>query len=55
MDKFKEGSLVSLNSGGPLMTVDRIWDSGIISTIWFVNDEIHRDGFVKEQLILIRE
>lgn len=55
MDKVKEGSLVLLNSGGPLMTVNNIWSNGVIDTIWFVDDTIHKDGFLPSQLILIKE
>lgn len=55
MEKFKEGSIVALNTGGPLMTVELINDDKLISTVWFVNADLHRDAFSHEQLILIRE
>lgn len=51
---IKVGSIVALNSGGPLMTVEIIHDE-LISTVWFEGAVLHRDGFLKEQLILIRE
>lgn len=54
MDKYKEGSIVALNSGGPLMTVEMIEDT-YINTVWFVNADLHRDAFTAEELILIRE
>lgn len=53
---FKEGSIVALNSGGPLMTIELFDDGGeIVRTVWFVNADLHRDGFLRDQLILIRE
>jgi uncharacterized protein YodC (DUF2158 family) len=51
---IKVGSIITLNSGGPCMTVEMIQDD-LICAMWFVDDIIHRDGFIKEQLILIRE
>ena len=47
------GSIVRLNSGGPTMTVELIEDDGLIRTVWFVNEIIHRDSFTKEELGLV--
>lgn len=42
---FPEGTLVCLKTGGPLMTVESISTSEIVSTVWIVDGVVHRDGF----------
>lgn len=42
---FKEGALVCLKIGGPLMAVEDIRSDGIVGTVWIVDGEVHRDGF----------
>lgn len=46
MEEFKVGDVVYLNSGGPDMTIYQI-DSQYYYTIWFHDNEIRKDGFLK--------
>jgi len=43
--QFKDGDVVSLLSGGPLMTVEMTREDGFIPAIWFVEGVVHRDCF----------
>lgn len=47
---FKEGMLVQLRSGGPLMTVEDIRHDFYIATAWFEDATLHRDAFAPEDL-----
>lgn len=42
--KFKIGEQVMLLSGGPFMTVERV-TNGIVSCVWFVANDVRREGF----------
>lgn len=47
---FKDGDVVNLITGGPLMTVELTRDDGFIPAVWFVNGELHRDCFAADAL-----
>ena len=53
--EFRTGDLVRLNSGGPVMTVWEVERSeqGIVRTVWFVGEELKRDGFGKDELLFV--
>lgn len=42
---FKEGDVVSLQTGGPLMTVEDIRQDNIVATVWFDRGRVRRDCF----------
>ncbi len=49
-EKFKEGDLVQLISGGPTMNIERIEDS-VIVCIWFDRqDNLKTDSFIAKNL-----
>jgi len=59
MKKFKKGDTVKLNSGGPIMTVEKVEDNyldGIkiegheIHCVWFINNEV-RDGRFDQDML----
>jgi uncharacterized protein YodC (DUF2158 family) len=45
MNGFKDGDIVNLVSGGPLMTVEMTRTDGVIPAVWFEGGELHRDCF----------
>lgn len=47
MEKFKEGSLVCMKSGGPLMTVEIITPDQVIHAVWFADLEISQGLFCR--------
>ena len=47
---FREGMLVALRSGGPLMTVQNVRLDRNISTVWFDSGALYRDTFAPEDL-----
>ena len=50
MDDFKEGDVVQLKSGGPIMTILEIRDNGEVLCQWFY-DAILNDNFFKSYAI----
>lgn len=47
---FKNGDLVKLKSGGPVMTISDLADK--ITCCWFVDGTLHNAGFTLESLKL---
>lgn len=51
---FEDGDLVTLASGGPVMTVEHNRRDGIVSTVRFGKDgELHYEAFKPESLRLL--
>lgn len=48
---FEVGNEVQLKSGGPIMTVEAISDSGLVDCVWFTKDGVERDSFPAEALV----
>ena len=49
-----EGTLVCLKTGGPLMTVEQVRHDRIVATVWMVDGVVHRDGFAREHLNVLK-
>ncbi len=47
---IEPGDAVAPNSGGYLMTVEAVFDSGWVRCVWFSDGEIHADNFQSESL-----
>ena len=57
LDKIMVGSVVSLNSGGPSMTVESISTDDDVHCMWITNDasEISRDYFKRATLRVVEQ
>lgn len=53
--RFNVGDVVALISGGPLMTVERPDDGGLVACCWFDGGELRRDRFDDVSLELVTE
>ncbi|MFW1805954.1 DUF2158 domain-containing protein [Acinetobacter baumannii] len=53
MRELKAGDVVSLQSDGGHMTVERILEDGKVQCLWFVNGEVKFFEFAPEALKLI--
>ncbi|MDF4005307.1 DUF2158 domain-containing protein [Luteibacter sp. PPL552] len=52
-EQFKPGDRVQLKSGGPIMTVNEIYDNGRVGCEWFDSKEQHQERtFTPETLEL---
>jgi uncharacterized protein YodC (DUF2158 family) len=49
MEQFREGDVVQLKSGGPLMTISKLGETGIYCD-WFIKDELKHGVFKPYQL-----
>ena len=56
IDKLFPGTMVILISGGPVMSVSDTRDQSdnLVSCEWFVDNEIRRDSFNLENLVIVR-
>lgn len=52
---FKEGDLVRLNTGGPLMTVTMVDGpiQGSVRTQWFVGEAMEKGAFHRKELMFV--
>lgn len=54
--RFKIGNLVTLKSGGPVMTVNALFDDGGVQAVWHLADgSLQREGFYPDALKLERK
>ena len=54
--RLKIGNLVSLKSGGPIMTVNTLFEDGGVQCVWHLADgSLLREGFYPAALKLERE
>ncbi|WP_038342293.1 YodC family protein [Acinetobacter sp. A47] len=54
MRELKAGDVVTLQSDGEYMTVERIYENGKVWCVWFVDGDIKTYEFYPEALKLIR-
>lgn len=53
MNTFKVGDIVRLKSGSPIMTIQKIYSSAAVQTIWFVDNQPYLYDFYVETLEVV--
>jgi uncharacterized protein YodC (DUF2158 family) len=51
VDGLKAGDTVELKSGGPLMTVEAVFDDGEVKCVWFAGEKQQTHIFAGSSLI----